>query len=139
MVNLFIILVLSDVFLDLQVKGSLLLLVFATTLFIVTSLSVGLLLSIGAKTQQAAMTGSLMGMMLPTMLLTGFLFPIENMPWLLQALANLVPSRWFFIIVKRVMLEGLGFASVWKELLILFCMCAFLLTVSLRSFKIRLQ
>jgi ABC-2 type transport system permease protein len=117
----------------------LLLLVTAATLFIVTSLSVGLLLSIGAKTQQAAMTGSLMGMMLPTMLLTGFLFPIENMPWLLQVLANLVPSRWFFIIVKRVMLEGLGFASVWKEMLILFAMCAFLLTISLRSFKIRLQ
>ncbi len=138
-VNLFIILILSSVFLDLQVKGSLLLLVFATTLFIVTSLSVGLLLSIGAKTQQAAMTSSLMGMMLPTMLLTGFLFPIENMPWLLQVLANLVPSRWFFIIVKRVMLEGLGFAAVWKEILILVAMCAFLLTISLRSFKIRLQ
>ncbi len=138
-VNLFIILILSDVFLDLQVKGSLLLLVFATTLFIITSLSVGLLLSIGATTQQGAMTGSLMGMMLPTMLLTGFLFPIENMPWLLQVLANLVPSRWFFIIVKRVMLEGLGIASVWRELLILLAMCVFLLTISLRRFKIRLQ
>ena len=138
-INLFIILILSDVFLDLQVKGSLLLLVVATTLFIITSLSVGLLLSIGAKTQQAAMTNSLMGMMLPTMLLTGFLFPIENMPWLLQMLANLVPSRWFFIIVKRVMLEGLDITSVWKELLVLLAMCVFLLTVSLKRFKIRLQ
>ncbi len=138
-VNLFIILILSAVFLDLQVKGSLLLLVFASTLFIITSLSVGLLLSIGASTQQGAMTGSLMGMMLPTMLLTGFLFPIENMPWVLQALANLVPSRWFFIIVKRVMLEGLGFTAVWKEMLILLAMCVFLLTISLRNFKIRLQ
>jgi len=91
--NLFIILLLSWLFLDLPVKGSLLLLVTCSILFILTSLSIGLLLSINAQTQQAAMMGSLMGMMLPTMLLTGFLFPIENMPLALQILSNLVPSR----------------------------------------------
>lgn len=138
-VNLFIILILSDLFLGLPVKGSVALLVFASTLFILTSLSIGLLLSINAQTQQAAMFASLMGMMLPTMLLTGFLFPIENMPLPMQVLSNLVPSRWYFIIVKRVMLKGLGFASVWKEILILFGMCVFLFTISLRRFKIRLQ
>ncbi len=138
-VNLFIILILSDWFLGLPVKGSVALLVFASTLFILTSLSIGLLLSINAQTQQAAMFASLMGMMLPTMLLTGFLFPIENMPLPMQVMSNLVPSRWYFIIVKRVMLKGLGFASVWKEILILFGMCVFLFTISLRRFKIRLQ
>jgi len=137
--NLFIILILSYAFLDLPVKGSLLLLVSCSILFILTSLSIGLLLSINAKTQQAAMMGSLMGMMLPTMLLTGFLFPIENMPLLLQWLSNIVPSRWYFIIVKRVMLKGLGPASVWKETLILTGMCLLLFAISLRKFKIRLQ
>ena len=139
LVNLFIILVLSSLFLDLHVKGSLLLLVFDSTLFILTSLSIGLLLSINAKTQQAAMMASLMGMMLPTMLLTGFLFPIENMPLPMQMLSNLVPSRWYFIIVKRVMLKGLGFSAVWKETLILTGMSLLLFTISLRRFKIRLQ
>jgi ABC-2 type transport system permease protein len=138
-VNLIIILALSDIFLDLPVKGSIALLVGCSILFILTSLSIGLLLSINAKTQQAAMMGSLMGMMLPTMLLTGFLFPIENMPVFLQVLSNLVPSRWYFIIVKRVMLKGLGFAAVWKETLILAGMCFLLFTISLRNFKIRLQ
>jgi ABC-2 type transport system permease protein len=138
-VNLFIILFLSDIFLDLPVKGSIALLVFCSILFILTSLSIGLLLSINAKTQQAAMMGSLMGMMLPTMLLTGFLFPIENMPFILQALSNLVPSRWYFIIVKRVMLKGLGFSAVWRETLILAGMCILLFAISLRKFKIRLQ
>lgn len=138
-VNLFIILLLSNLFLDLPVKGSLLLLVTGSVLFIMTSLSIGLLLSISAKTQQAAMMGSLMGMMLPTMLLTGFLFPIENMPVALQILSNLVPSRWYFIIVKRVMLKGLGLASVWKELLILAGLCLLLFAISLKNFKIRLQ
>ncbi|MBS1660204.1 MAG: ABC transporter permease [Bacteroidetes bacterium] len=138
-VNLFIILLLSYFFLDLPVKGSVLLLVTASTLFILTSLSIGLLLSINAKTQQAAMMGSLMGMMLPTMLLTGFLFPIENMPLPLQVFSNLVPSRWYFIIVKRVMLKGLGLTAVWKEILILSGMCLLLFAISLRKFKIRLQ
>jgi ABC-2 type transport system permease protein len=85
------------------------------------------------------MMGSLMGMMLPTMLLTGFLFPIDNMPRAMQWIANIVPSRWYFIIVKNVMLKGLGLASVWKETLILLGMCVFLFAVSLRKFKIRLQ
>lgn len=138
-VNLFIILLLSNLFLDLPVKGSLLLLVTGTVLFIMTSLSIGLLLSISAKTQQAAMMGSLMGMMLPTMLLTGFLFPIENMPVALQILSNLVPSRWYFIIVKQVMLKGLGLAAVWQPLLILAGMCLLLFAISLKNFKIRLQ
>jgi len=138
-VNLIIILVLSSIFLDLPVKGSVFLLVFDSILFILTSLSIGLLLSINAKTQQAAMMGSLMGMMLPTLLLTGFLFPIENMPLPMQWLSNLVPSRWYFIIVKRVMLKGLGFTAVWKETLILLGMSLFLFAVSIRRFKIRLQ
>jgi len=138
-VNLIVILVLSDIFLDLPVKGSLLLLVAGSVLFIMTCLSIGLLLSISAKTQQAAMMGSLMGMMLPTMLLTGFLFPIENMPVALQVLSNLVPSRWYFIIVKQVMLKGLGIASVWREMLILAGMCLLLFGISLKNFKIRLQ
>ncbi|HTI89169.1 MAG TPA: ABC transporter permease [Puia sp.] len=137
--NLVIILLLSYTFLDLPVKGSLALLIFCSILFILTSLSIGLLLSINAKTQQAAMMGSLMGMMLPTMLLTGFLFPIENMPWPLQAISNLVPSRWYFIIVKRVMLKGLGLTSIWKEILILIGMSLLLFAISLRKFKIRLQ
>ena len=139
MANLVIILLLSYTFLDLPVKGSLALLIFCSILFILTSLSIGLLLSINAKTQQAAMMGSLMGMMLPTMLLTGFLFPIENMPWPLQAISNLVPSRWYFIIVKRVMLKGLGLTSIWKEILILIGMSLLLFAISLRKFKIRLQ
>ena len=137
--NLMIILLLSVTLLDLEIKGSILLLFLASILFIVTSLAIGLLISTTARTQQNAMMLSLMGMMLPTMLLTGFMFPIENMPFLLRALSNIVPSRWFFIIIKNVMLKGLGITSIWKELLILTVMCFSLLTLSIRTFKIRLQ
>jgi len=137
--NLLIILVLSVTLLELEIKGNIFLLIFESILFILTSLSIGLLISVNATTQKGAMMTSLMGMMLPTMLLTGFMFPIENMPWPMQVLSNLVPSRWYFIAVKNVMLKGLGFASVWKETLILMGMCTILFTVSLRKFKIRLE
>ena len=137
--NLIIILVLSVNFLDLQIKGNVFLLVGESILFIMTALAFGLLLSINAQTQQAAMMSSMMGMMLPTMILTGFMFPVENMPIGMQVLANIVPSRWYFIIIKKVMLKGLGFSSVWKETLILFGMTVFLFAVSLRKFKNRLE
>ncbi|MFN8259996.1 MAG: ABC transporter permease [Chitinophagales bacterium] len=137
--NLGIILILSVTFLDLEIRGSLILLILESILFILTSLSVGLLISINADTQQSAMMISLMGMMLPTILLTGFMFPVENMPAPLQWMANLVPARWYFIIIKKIMLKGLGFRAVWKETLILTGMMAFLFTVSLRKFKTRLE
>lgn len=137
--NLAIILILSTTLLDLEIKGNLFLLFFASIIFIVVSLAIGLLISTTARTQQNAMMISLMGMMLPTMLLTGFMFPIENMPFVMRMLSNIVPSRWFFIIIKNVMLKGLGIASIWKELLILSSMCIVLLALSIKKFKIRLQ
>ena len=85
------------------------------------------------------MTLSLMGMMLPTLILGGYMFPIENMPVVLQVLSNVVPAKWFYIIIKAVMLKGLGITYIWKETLILAGMTTFFLVVSLRNFKIRLQ
>ena len=85
------------------------------------------------------MFASMMGMMLPTMLLSGYMFPIENMPIVLQVLSNIVPAKWYYIIVKSVMLNGLGFAFIWKETLILVGMTIFFLVIALRNFKIRLE
>lgn len=137
--DLVIILVLSVFLLNLPIKGNIILLLFESALFIITSLSIGLIISTIAESQQAAMMGSAMGMMLPTILLTGFMFPIENMPVALQVISNIVPSRWYYIIIKDVMLKGLGFSAVWKETLILAGMALLLLTLSLRNFKIRLS
>jgi len=81
---------------------------------------------------------SMVGMMLPTIMLTGFLFPLENMPWILQAVSAILPSHWYYIIVKAVMLKGLGLSYVWKETLILIGMTIALLTIALKNFKIRL-
>lgn len=139
LMNLAVILSLSIFLLDMPVHGNMVLLVAESTLFIVTSLSLGLLISTRTASQQTAMLLSLMGMMLPTMLFTGFMFPIENMPWPLQWISKLVPAHWYYIIIKNIMIKGLGIASVWKETLVLGGMTVLLLAASLRNFKTRLE
>jgi len=138
-VNLGVILVLSVYALDVPIKGSILLLVFESILLIITALALGLLISTITSSQQSAMFASMLGMMLPTMLLSGYLFPIENMPVVLQVISNIVPARWYYVIVKAVMLKGLGFSFIWKETLILAGMAVFFTALSLRNFKIRLE
>ncbi|HEY4935463.1 MAG TPA: ABC transporter permease [Puia sp.] len=139
LMNFAFILLLSVFVLQVEIKGSVPLLFFESTLFIVTCLSFGLLISNTTNSQQTALLLSMMGMMLPTIIFTGFLFPLENMPLIFQLISNLVPAKWYFIIVKAVMLKGLGFQYVWKETLVLIGMTLFLLTVALKNFKIRLQ
>jgi ABC-2 type transport system permease protein len=119
-------------------NGSLLLFFAESSLFIITSLSLGLMISNVTASEQAAMLISLMGMLIPTLLLAGFMFPIENMPMPLQVISNLVPARWYYIIVKSIMIKGLGFSAIWKQTLVLMAMTAFTLTVSFKKFKIRL-
>jgi ABC-2 type transport system permease protein len=137
-VNVTSIVLLSVFVLDLPVNGSLILLFAESALFITTCLTLGIFISIKAQTQQVAMLISLMGMLLPTMLFSGFMFPIENMPIPLQVISNIVPSKWFYIIVKSIMIKGLGFAAIWKETLILGGITLFFFAVSIRNFKIRL-
>jgi ABC-2 type transport system permease protein len=138
MLNIASILLLSVFVLDVPIAGSLCLLIAESILFTITALSLGILISNSAKTQQTAMFTSMIGLFLPTLLFSGFLFPIENMPFPLQVLSNIVPSKWYYIIVKSIMIKGLGFTAVWKETLVLIGMTAALLGVSIYKFKIRL-
>ena len=137
-VNFIIILALSVYLLDVHIKGSLVLIFVESIIFIITCLSLGLLISNVTNNQQTAMLISMMGMMLPTILFTGFMFPIENMPVVFQVISHIIPSSYYYIIIKAVMLKGLGFSYVWKETLILTGMAVFLLTIALKNFKIRL-
>jgi ABC-2 type transport system permease protein len=139
MLNIASILLLSVYALDVPIAGSLFLLIGESILFTITSLAIGLLISNSVKTQQAAMFTSMMSLFLPTLLFSGFLFPVENMPVALQVISNVVPAKWYYIIVKEVMIKGLGFAFIWKETLVLVAMTAGLLAISIRNFKIRLE
>lgn len=139
LVNLTVILLLSVFVLGMPINGSIFLLYTVSTLFIVTALSLGLLISNSTASQQSAMLISLMGMLIPSILFTGFMFPLENMPYALQLVSDIVPAKWYYIIVKSVMIKGLGFGAIWKESLVLIGMTTLLLMVNIRRFKIRLE
>ncbi|MEP7255355.1 MAG: ABC transporter permease [Ferruginibacter sp.] len=138
LVNVVTILLVSVTLLEVPINGSLFLLMGEALLFIITAVSLGLMISTFTKTQQEAQMFSLMALMLPTLLLGGFMFPIESMPLPLRIISNVVPSKWFFLIVKNVMIKGLGWQAVWKESLILLGMSLFFLALSFKKFKIRL-
>lgn len=138
-VNLTTILLLSVYVLDVPVQGSLFTLSLLSLLLIAVALSLGLLISCIAQNQVAAMLLSGMALMMPVMLLSGMIFPIESMPTILQWISDIIPARWYIQAVKKVMIEGLGINAVWQEMLILFTMAATLVTLSLKSFKVRLQ
>lgn len=138
LVNIASILLLSVFVLDVPINGSLSLLILESILFILTCLAFGLLISAATGSQQMAMFISLTGMFLPTLMLSGFMFPIENMPLPLRVLSNIVPAKWYYRIVSDVMIKGVGFGSIWLENLILAGMMLFMLGLTLKKFKIRL-
>lgn len=138
-INVLTIIALSVFAMGLPVEGNFFLLLAESMLFIIACLSLGLLISTMAQSQQVALLISLLVLMLPTMLLSGFIFPVENMPKVLQWASNIVPATWYILMVKAIMLKGLGFAAVWKENLVLMGMTIFFLAVSIKRFNIRLE
>ncbi|MDX5585481.1 MAG: ABC transporter permease [Aureibaculum sp.] len=138
-INAIVIIVLSIFIFNMPVQGSLFLLGIESVLFIITALSLGILISTISATQQTAMMISLMGLMLPVILLSGFIFPISSMPWPLQVISNIIPAKWFIIIIKGIMLKGVGLTFIWKETLILFGMTIFFVALSTKKYKIRLE
>jgi len=139
LINVIIILLLSWLVFGLPVKGSLVLLMAESMLYILMSLSLGILISTVSKTMQQAIFISLVGMMLPTILLSGFIFPIENMPGIYRYASVIIPPRFFIVIIKSIMIKGTGFIYVWKETLVLVVMTVIFIGLSIRKFKIRLQ
>lgn len=138
-VNAISIIVLGYFVFGMPLKGSIVLLLLESFLFISMALSLGIFISTMAKSQQVAMFISIFALMLPTLLLSGFIFPIENMPIILQWISKLMPPKYFIIIIKNIMLKGTGFMHIWKETLILFVMMLFFIALSVKKFKIRLE
>jgi ABC-2 type transport system permease protein len=120
-------------------RGSVALLLFEGGLYILVSLSLGILISARTSSQRVAMMGALLGTMLPNVLLSGFIFPVESMPAALRIVSYAVPGRWFVLIARGIMLKGVGLEYLWLETLILAGMAGVLLAASTRSFKERLE
>jgi ABC-2 type transport system permease protein len=120
-------------------RGRMTLLLAEGTLFTLVALALGILVSARTSSQRVAMMGAMLGTMLPTQMLSGFIFPIESMPRALQYLSNIVPAKWFVLVARGIMLKGVGLTFLWRETLILGVMTLALLVASARSFKVRLQ
>ncbi len=136
--NLATILLLSVFVLGVPIAGSLVWLTVVSMIFIVAALALGLLISTLVSTQMAAMLASGMGLMMPTMLLSGLIFPIESMPGVLQGLSCVVPARWYIEAVKKVMIQGVEIQFVLREIAVLLGMALVFIAVSLKKFKTRL-
>ena len=119
-------------------RGSLTLLLAESGLYIITALALGVVISTEAPNQRTAMIAALAGLMMPTLLLSGFIFPLDSLPWPLQWLSHLVPARWFLMIVRGIMLKGAGLATLWQETLVLCGMTLILLVAGARKLAIRL-
>jgi ABC-2 type transport system permease protein len=134
-----LIILLGNLVFDVPVNGSVIFLLSESILFILMALSLGILISSIAKTQQTAMMVSLLALMLPTILLSGFVFPIENMPVILQWLCQIMPPKYFITIVRTIMLKGGGIIELWRETLVIAGMTLFFILVSVKKYKIRLE
>ena len=139
MINAITILLLGLLVFKMPMEGSYLLLFIEIILFVLTSLILGLLISTVSNSQQTAMLLSLMGLMLPTILLSGFIFPISSMPDILQWISNIIPAKWFIIIIKNIMLKGTGLSAIILETSILLITSIILTLLTVKKFKIRLE
>lgn len=138
-INAVVIIALSYFVFEMPIQGNLVFLLLETLLFIFMALSLGILISTASNSQLVAMFISMFALMLPTMLLSGFIFPIENMPKILQWFSTIMPARYFIVIVKNIMIKGSGIGIVWKETLIIAGMTVFFLVMSIKKFKVRLE
>jgi ABC-2 type transport system permease protein len=110
-----------------------------STLFILLALSLGILISSVSNSQLTAMLLSMVGLLLPTIILSGFIFPVKNLHIILQYISAVIPARWYLVVIRGIMLRGTEIQMLWKEILILIVMTSGLFFLSIKTFKQRLQ
>ena len=129
------ILVLGYILFDVSIKGSVLLLALVTIILLVGALGMGLLISTIAETQQVAFMIAVITTMLPTFILSGFVFPIRNMPWFIQMVTYLIPARYFLVALRAIVLKGVGLGAFWEQLVFMGLFAAAVLAVSSARLK----
>ena len=135
---LIIILTMSATVLDVPLAGSLGWIIVVSLIYILLALSLGLLISNIAQTQFVALLVSAMVLLLPTVMLSGMLFPVESMPTILQWISAIIPPRYYIDAMRKLMIMGVGIREVLPDVLVLCLMTALLLIVALKKFNKRL-
>jgi ABC-2 type transport system permease protein len=139
LLNIAIVLAAAITVFHVPVRGSAILLLTMCLLYVITTLAIGIVISTAARTQRTAMLAALGGLLLPTIMLSGFIFPVDSLPAPLHALSNIIPARWFLVIVRGIMLKGSGVAVLWQEMLILSGLTVALLAAGIRRLSVRLD
>jgi len=137
-VSVIIVLIAMTIIFDIKVRGSYSFLFFTSFLYILSTLGLGLFVSTISKTQQQAMMLAIFVIMLPMIYLSGFVFPIENMPEPIQITTYIIPLKYFIIIIRGIILKGIGFAELWQETMVLLFMGILILYLSSLRFRKRL-
>ena len=122
----------SMVLFGLPMNGSWLLLMFSLSLYLAGALGLGLMISTVAESQQAAFQMAILASFLPTMMLSGFVFPIASMPAPIRAVTYIVPARYFLVALRSIVLKGAGLSMFWPQLVALAIYAAFMLTMASR-------
>jgi ABC-2 type transport system permease protein len=125
-----IVLIMSALLFGVRVEGSIFLFYLSTFLFLLGALGQGLLISTFADTQSVAYIVSILSSLLPTFILSGFIFPIKNMPIWLQAITHIIPAKYYLICVRSVMLKGVGVTAFWEQLVFLLIFCTVIVGLS---------
>jgi len=139
LVDVVLIILLGVSWFRVPLRGSVILLLVSSTIFLLGGLGIGLFISAATKSVQVAFQLSILATMLPALLLSGFFYPIENMPPILQAITALIPARYFLVVIRGIFLKGVGLALLWKELLFLSIFAVLMLVASSAKFKKRLD
>ncbi|MBP7102698.1 MAG: ABC transporter permease [Bacteroidales bacterium] len=139
LINFTSIMLLAVFALKVPIAGNIALIALISLIFIFVSLALGLLISTIVKTQIVAMLISGVVLMFPVILLSGMIFPVESMGLFFQYLAKILPANWYIAAIRKVMIQGLGITSVYKELIVLISMAVFLIAVSIKKFKVRIE
>jgi ABC-2 type transport system permease protein len=120
-------------------EGSFITLLSMMVVYVFTALCIGIFISTIAQTQQVAMMATILATLMPTVLLSGFIFPLDSLIPLLQFISYAIPARYFLVIIRAVMLKGTGWAYLWPQVAALFAIGCFILLVSTKKFKMRLE
>lgn len=125
--------------LDVPIAGNMISISLVSFLYIMLALSLGLLISVATQTQVAALLASGMIMLVPTLLLSGMIFPVESMPQILQYVSAIVPARWYISAIRKLMIMGADPSTIAKETCVLLVMTVVLLGIALKRFKEHLK
>lgn len=130
LINAAFILIASNILFGVEVKGSFTELILTTLLFLFASASLGIFISVVSDSQQIAFTLGTFISLLPSVILSGFIFPIDNMPWAVQIITNITPAKFFIVILRNIMLKGVGYESYFMQIIYLLIFAMFLLTLA---------